>query len=75
MHVLSSLNAILLWYHAGHELLVSTKHDSTIISGMFFLLKALGAKLLKNQEESLKDIRDHQMVNTLGKRVVVEETN
>lgn len=53
---------------AGHELLISSRHDSTITSGMFFLLKPLGAKLLKNQEESLKDMNDHQMLNTLGEK-------
>lgn len=31
--------------------------------------------MLKTQEESLKDMSDCQMANTLGKRVTVEETN
>lgn len=38
-------------------------------------MKPLGAKLLKNQEESLKDMSDCQMEDTLGKRGTMEETN
>ena len=51
-----------------------TKHDSTIISGLFFLLKALGVKSLTNQEE-LHKYEWFSNGEHLGKWVTVEETN